>query len=143
MTEQFTEAEQIKLKAARAIVAEVKAARRERAGEVSKQAQKAEEQRLRAEAEKKRLADAKARLEAKEIEDKADYDKRIRKVLLDLTYAMKDQQVRLLVDQYQMFARYYGPESKRTKVFTMHDSKGLKARPTDIYWVYGKGFEWE
>lgn len=150
MTEdiKFTAEEKAKIDESKMLLAEAKNSRRERLGlpsaEVARREARAEEKRIALQiAENQRLA----RLEAiaeREREDKLDYDNRIRKVLIDLTTAMKDGQLRFLIDQYGLFMRNYGAgQTLRQKVFTIHDNKGLAARPTDIYWVYGKGFEWE
>lgn len=121
----FTEEEQEQLKEAHAIRQRVRAARRQRQTEQDnyyslEQKRKREEERIKAE-----LA----------VKAKADFDNRIRKTLLELTYKMKENKVHLLADPLSPFG------SQRIKAFTMVDPEG-KQKATDIYWVYGKGFEW-
>jgi len=131
MTEQvyFTEEETKQLAEAHAIRQRVRAARRKRQDQADQLAATIEERRKQGERDKKALA----------VKAKADFDDRVRRVLLELTYKMKDNRVHLVTNPLSTYSAY--DSTRKVKVFTMADSQGDQL-DADIYWVYGKGFEW-
>lgn len=128
MEVKFTEQEQKELAEAHAIRQRVKAARRARQIEYDTVT---------------KVNEQKAKLAAA-VKRKADFDARVRRLLLDFTYKMKQENVRLLDDQFKPYGTSYQNREK-IAAFTVFDSApndvGTTLRST-VYWVYGKGFEW-
>lgn len=123
----FSEQEREELAKANAIRQRIKAQRRKR------QANHDEGARLQEEARRKREeAIAKARRESKE-----NFDDRVRTVLLGLSASLQREGVGVIMDG--------GDAKNRIEFATFCDTKegphpNLNVR---IYWVYGKGFEWD
>jgi hypothetical protein len=133
-SERFTEEERQELAAANAVRARIKAQRRNR------QAVADEAARVR-EAQHKALEEAKA---AARRAAKKDFDDRLRRVLLGLSRDLYENDLGLV----GMFPK---DSSHRVEVFTISDRKGAAGaeynpypqHDTLVYWVHGKGFEWE
>lgn len=121
----FTEEETKQLAEAHAIRQRVRAARRQRQADADRWNTAAERRRKEIEAD-----EVKRKLEAKK-----NFDDRVRTVLIDLTVKMKANNVHLLANPLTPFG------SQRYKIFSVVDTQGV-VPDADIYWVYGKGFEW-
>lgn len=138
-TEHFTDAERAQLREANAIRARVKEQRRQRQREADYQkSENAKKQRAIDDAE------AKAKRDAKD-----DFDKRVRTVLLSLMENMKEQNVHLIMNPHD--GSGFSTYTNRLKVLTMVETKEsttplgrlIVIPPAEIYWVRGKGFEWQ
>lgn len=122
----FSAQEREELAKANAIRQRVKAQRRKRQADHDEGVRLQEEGRRRREE-----AIAKARRESKE-----DFDNRVRTVLLGLSASLQREQVGIIMDG--------GDPLNRIEFATMCDTKdgphpNLNVK---VYWVYGKGFEW-
>jgi hypothetical protein len=136
-TEPFTDGEREELARVNAIRQRIKAQRRNRQAVLDENERRYAEQR-------------KAREEAEAAERrkvKAEFDQRLRDTLLALTLKMGENRVHIVPGNSLGYGGWKHPEvqdirGNRILVFNAHDSEG-KVPSTQVYWVYGKGFEWD
>jgi hypothetical protein len=125
--EQFTEAERIKIKVAKEIIAEAKRDRRAR--------------QVAGQDETDRIKLEKAAIYQRK---KESFDRRIRNVLLEFTRLMSQQGVHILkdADEANGASLSFMPRGNSPVVFSMVDVREKEMPNASIRWVYGKGFEW-